>query len=260
MNKFFALTVLACVCAVANAATITDLNEELPSEFSFVTNDQEEVAQLPENLRVFEDFCLASRDFVLSDVKSSTDRVTANVFNVFFNSAEEVGKEASSVSSEATEKLRQQLAKPESAVNAPTDNEVDQIIADGQSKIQSQNQAQALLTAFKTVFAATSSKVGAMISERMENLKKIASLEQLGMSLAESCDMVKNYEDQIRAQLEEYKVSALNNDAKYAELKLDDVRCTTARRIIRIEGACKFVMAIRPTVAEYLTTTPATVE
>lgn len=251
MNKFFALTVLACVCA-AQAATIKNLDDEQPSELSFVTNDKEETEQLPENLRVFEDFCLSSRDYVLTDVKSSTNKVTSNVFNMFFNSAEELGQEAISVTKEATEKLGAQLAKPDSEVATPSDNEIEQIIANGQSAIQGQNQAQSLITAFKAVFSATSAKVGGMINQRIENLKKLATVDQLGSSFVQSCDMVKKYEDTIREQLVEYKAQALNNDEKYAELTLDQVPCATARNIIRIEGACKFVMAIRPNVMELM--------
>lgn len=136
---------------------------------AIVTNDNEEIEHIPEELQAYEDFCISSRDWLWSQVKEESNKAAANVFRAVFSSMEALGEGTMEQEKQAANRLSRQLAEPDSPIEE-AEGAADEIAVAGLKKIQEQNVAASLVTAFKSVFKTASEAVGHFLDEKMKQL------------------------------------------------------------------------------------------
>lgn len=240
MMKIFAIC-LAAFIAVASAQD--EFPGEDESQLSLMTTDDAEVAGLSGDNQVFNDFCISSRDHVFNDIKSNSNQLSSRIFGLFFDSAENLGRDVLEVSKNSAARLSGQLANPDAAIAAAS-NDAEQIIAQGQQNIQNvQTQPLALIEAFKTTVKAISQTVGSQFSQKVENLKKLADVSTLASSIQTACAAIERYENENLESFEKAKAELVEANPALASVTFDQVPCTTTRRISRLDGLCKFAAA-----------------
>lgn len=243
MNKFifFALLVVFPAVVLANEPGSEIVSEE-ESQLALVTNNEEECSGLSDQHQVFSSFCLATRDYVLSDLKKNANSMAANGFTLFFKSAEAMGIEAIDVQRKATNSLSSQIRNPESSIDGSEDsNRIDQLITRGQERVQqSPNLPKSLVSAIGSTVTATASSLAQNVMTKLNELKSVFGLMQIVGALSEACNKVSVYEEEIRRRFQETKAEIAERDPSLAYAELEAVNCVTSKRILRVEGLCKF--------------------
>ena len=246
MNKFIVFTIVA----FATVAAVKAVEDEEDSQYSIRTTDDEEKSLLTSDLRAFGSFCIESRDYVISDIKETSNNLSSNIFSLFFDSVDALGKDAVEVAKLGTERLSKQLANPDAEISEPA-NDVERIIADGQARMRGQNQPQAFLQAFKSQVGAISAAVGGMVNERINKIRSFVSdTSKISEGLQMACERVKVYESELADKFEEYKSELAAKDEKYASVRYESVPCVTVRRVASIEGLCTLVDRVKAPMAK----------
>lgn len=246
MNKQLSIFALLVIAAVASATEGPEPGSEIvfeeDSQLALAPNDDEELSSLKENHQIFSDFCLATRDYVLSDLKKNTNSMAANGFAMFFKSAETIGQEALDVQSRAANSLSEQIRHPQSAIDGSSAvNRAEEIITQGQQRVQqSPNLPRGLISAIGSTVTATGSSLAQNVMQKLNSLRSAFGLMQIVGALSEACNKVSEYEDEIRRRFMETKSEIASKDASLARADLEEVDCLTSKRILRVEGLCKF--------------------
>lgn len=243
MNRFVFFALLVVLPAVVSATEPgTEIVFEEDSQLALAPNDDEELSSLSDKHQIFSDFCLATRDYILSDLKKNTNSMAANGFALFFKSAETMGVEALNVQRQATDRLSDQIRNPQTAIDSSNaSNRVDQLITQGQESIQqSPNLLRSLIPAIRSNVAATGSSLAQNVMTKLNELRSVFGLMQIVGALSEACNKVSEYEEEIRRRFKETKDEISSRDASMANAELESVNCLTSKRIIRVEGLCKF--------------------
>lgn len=243
MNKFIAVLTLSALVAFASASPVHELHgDELESSAGFNPTNDDETSALDDRTRIFSDYCLTSRDLVIGDIRTKSNSFASKAFSVLFNSAENIGLEAVNIQRDATQKLADQIRDPSGKIaDYDHNDEIANIIADGQKSIQEDpSQPKSIFTGIATVLSATKNAVTSRVLSKFDEFKSILDLGSFTTGIKEACERVANYELQIQSLFEQTK-SELGESA--ASITIEQVPCVTSRRIIRLDGLCKFAFA-----------------
>jgi hypothetical protein len=239
MNRFVAYTVLA-VAALALAANSdptveSDDNREVVSQFSLVTNDEDETTELRKNnLGVFADFCKSSRDHVLTDLKHKSNNQASQTFTDFFSIVKDIAKKSLEAQDAASERLAVQLANPSAEVNG------DDEVAEYQRKVAQSKQPAGLYQAVVGVASSVSQTFVHYAKEKINEMKANAFNGGLYKEAAKTaCDYARQYEEDMAKQFAEYKKENLEGQRAYEQITFEEVPCTTAGRIRKLNLFCQ---------------------
>lgn len=254
MNKLALIVLLASVClARANPIVVESDDVELESQSAAAPTDAEETANLQGDSVIFSDFCIRTRDHVLTDIKSTANSGAARLFTLLFNTAQEIGSEALATQIKATTLLGNQIQKPETRVEGEYTGEADNIIAEGQLKIQQDpGQPKSFFQAFVSVIKATGTAIARAVAARMESISSLNGLDMTAAALENACDRFTEYQQEFAKTFEETKSELAASNPKLASLTLGQVNCVTSRRVLRIEGICKFARVAKGPVMSML--------
>lgn len=250
MNKF----IILCLATLAACAAAGPIDVETDSQSFLNPTDSEETASLADNKRVFADFCVSSRDYIYSDVKSKTNGFAGFMFRLVFNSVGSVGESAISAQRLAVDRLANQIENPNAEIAAAT-NTVEEMVAEGQKKIQEeQTQPKTMIQAFLTTVSTTGSVVQQGLVKGFEVVKNNLGTAKAISLLEDACNKIAAYEEELRSQFDAFKSEAVTKDASLASVTFESVPCVTSVRVIRADGACKFAKAAQAPVSKILTT------
>lgn len=255
MCKFFVLALVAAAVALAAANVLPeDSLDAERSELSLNPDDDHETDKLKgTNLEGFRDFCINTRDTVISDLKNRGNIFASDVFAGIFRSFGEIAQSSLTANAKATERLSKQLANPGAEIEAG-DSEIDRIIAEGQQKIkEAGTQPQGILAAFVSGIKGFASAGYGQVVEKISSLQKELGNRSVSKSLIDFCEQLSTYESKAIEIFEDTKTSLMAEDAdQYKNVKYSDVapKCVTANRLSRAEGLCKFVMAAKGPLAK----------
>lgn len=249
MNKFICVALFALVAVAAAYEEPNDMDSQAAA---LVPNDQEEIANLPESQKMFESFCLTSRDWVSSQVRQTSNSIASSLFKQLFNSAEALGQETVSTIGQATSRFGASLQNPE-AVIEPADNQVQEILAEAQQKIRDgETQPRAFLTGFQATLRAVSKNVADFVGAKIATLSRNANPENVWNGVVEVCHLAETYEYQLKNDFKQAKAEFPGT----AAIKFEDLACATTRRVSRLDGLCKFVAAARPALPKLFVRAP----
>lgn len=245
MNKYLAVSLLVCVAAFA--AQASPLNEvsgdELESSAGFNPTNDDETSALDDNTRIFSDYCISSRDIVVGDIRTKSNTFASKALSMLFNSAENIGLEAVNVQRDATEKLAEQIRDPSGKIaDYDHDDEVASIVAEGQKSIQ-ENPSRSIFAGIASVLAATKNVISSRVLSKFEEFKGLLKIDQFSSGIKEACNRVSGYELEIQNLFEQTKAALVESNPAVSKITIEQVPCVTARRIIRLDGVCKFAMA-----------------
>lgn len=263
MNKLAIIALLAFVCQVAPASGDfddwshgplgTEEEQHFDPQIGFIPNDQEEVRDLQPNKAAFKNFCLETRDFVIGDAKHAANTLSKSVFSLVFKAADEINVDAQKTSQRATDLLGKQLLHPEAAISEEVTNQSDKIIIEGQKKLQQKN---SIFSAITTVFQATGDALLRASLNKLNSLKDAYGVFSTVDAFTEGCNKIAQYGQEIEKRFEKAREQAAIEDPSLASVKLNDVWCTTSKRVGRFDGLCKFAKVARGPLMNILTYTP----
>lgn len=259
MNKLVFITLLAITCQVASAFDDwskpydSDENAHYDPQIGLVPSDQEEVRDLQPSNAAFKGFCLQTRDFVVGDVRHSANTLASSVFNLIFKAADEINVDTKRTTQRAVDILGNQLQHPTTPVSGDATNEVDQIIVDGQRKLQQQN---SIFSAISTAFQATGAALVQSSLSKLNMLKDAYGVFSTVDAFTEGCNKIAQYEQEIARRFEEAKAQAAATNPSLANVQLNDVWCITSKRVGRFDGLCKFAKVARGPLMNILTFAP----
>lgn len=242
MNKLALVVLLASVCLVSaynedNDVAIDDV--ELESQAAPPT-DAEETAGLQGETLVFSDFCLHTRDHVVGDIKTTTNTAASNLFNILFNSAQELGSEAMEAQRRATGVLGNQILNPDAPIQDASGDEVDTVIANGQRNIQeNQRQPRSFIQAFISVIQATGTAIARGVANRIKILENINGLETAAAAVGGACDRFTEYQYEFEREFAATKKQLAEHNPSLEKLTLGQINCLTTKRVLRLEAICK---------------------
>lgn len=254
MNKFSAIValvaLLASACIIRAEEGIDSIELEEDSQSSINPTDSEELAGLEGKNQIFTDFCLSSRDYIRDDLKRGTNNLAANVFTLFFRSAEQMGLEALNTQSEASERLSEQLRNPETPVS-----ETDDIVEAGRRNIQEagNNVPKSLFQAITSALAATGTSIAQNVRAKIMEVRQRLGMDKAIGALADTCSKVAEYEEELRSRFAAQLQTIAERDPTMANTRLDQVQCLTSKRILKIEGLCKFARIAQGPLMKILT-------
>lgn len=250
MIKFTAMILLASVClAGVSCDDMPELEED--SQSALQPTDSEELAGLADKQQIFSDFCLRSRDYVVDDMKRTTNNLAAGVFSLFFRSAEELGLESLEAQKDATERLAGQLRNPSQEL--PEGAAENDVVENGKRAIANQSTPVGFFQAITSTLAAIRNTVASGLTTRIQNMRKNFGMAKAAGALVESCSKVAQYEEELRSRFAQEIESIAAKDPSMANMQLDQVECLTSRRILKIEGLCKFARIARGPLMKILT-------
>lgn len=247
-----AVIILLAMCAAVVSATEpgTEIVFEEDSQLALAPSDNEEVSFLTGKEQIFSDFCLATRDYVLGDLKKTSNEMAANGFALFFKSAETMGLEAIDTQRKASETFTEQIRNPEK----PVEGSDNQIIQEGQERIQqTRSIPRGVVEAIGSTLAATGSSLAQNVLNKLNQLKSVFGLMQIVGALSEACNKVSEYEEEIRRQFADTKEQVVSRDSSLGSFQVENVNCLTSKRILRVEGLCKFARIAQGPLLKMLT-------
>jgi len=212
---------------------------ETVTQFSLTTADDEETEVVSaKGLGIFSDYCISTRDYILTDMRKKGAVMSSQGFSSFFQMAEDVASHALSVNEDATSRLSKQLADPSAEVDG------DDSVAEAQREISEQSQAMSLLTALKATLSTTMSAVQTVVEKKAKDIQSLVSFTNW-IKLAESgCAQAELYEKELVSLFEKFKDEHLTNEelkSRFGGLNMDAIPCVTSSRIVRVNGICGFV-------------------
>lgn len=249
MNKVsvFAVLAFAAVCAAREAF-------ESETQTILVPENSEETAELAGTTRLFADFCINSRDFVIGDIKRSTNGAAAKVYALVFDSAEAVGLQALDALHSARVRFLKQIAEPNAPIEAAT-NAIERMIVEAQMRIQAdQDIPKNLYNAFVTSVLATGTAVGQKIADGFEQVMKRQGLFNIVAMLENTCDHIGGYEKQLHERFNETKAELVVQESRLAAVSFESLPCITSRRVVRMDSICKLARSTPKQLANLLAT------
>lgn len=249
MIKFMAIALLACVCMTRAEVPDADLLEE-DSQSALNPTDSEEVANLMGKHQIFSDFCLQTRDYVREDVKRTSNNKAADVFTLFFRSAEDLGVESLNTQKDATERLSEQLRNPETQVSDAND-----AVEEGRRRIQDSgdNVPKSFFQAMTSALTATGTTVAQGVKARLMAIRSKIGPDSAISILTETCSKVEQYEEEMRSRFAKEIETVASKDPSMANVQLDQVECLTSKRILKIEGLCRFARIAKQPLMKIMT-------
>lgn len=224
MNKFAAIMLLAFVGVAA--ATLGDLpNEDLPLidlqdpdvQLALTPSDADETAGLVGEQTIFSDFCIKSRDYVMGDIKSQTNQLTATIFQMFFKNAEEIGQAGLDAGKAVADEQTAAMKAADAPIVAP----------------------KTLYQSVVQTIGAAATTVSKGVVNSLNGLMGSFGVDNVVNSIKNVCDQFAHYEQQNRVAFAEFAKTIADKDAALAATPYEKVACLTARRISRLESICK---------------------
>lgn len=241
MRKYTAALVLLFASVCMGLETDVEMGEAMPefeeegfSQAAIIPSDSDEIAQLEGKNRVFSDFCIRSRDLVIGDIKRSTSGLTANLFTLFFKSAEDVGLEALSDVREFANKMTAELTVSPSRAEGIIKSEQNKIVA-------SNDKPKSIFEAVARTIGQFGSSVSAKVVQKLEAVRAIFGLGEVVNALVRSCGKIAEYNQNLQKLFDETKDEISEMDASLGSVKIEAVNCVTSKRLMRINGLCKIV-------------------
>lgn len=250
----------------------------MPESTSFQTDD-EELAHLKSKNMAFSDFCLSSRNYVMSELKEGSTNLPNQL--VVYGQGMSPGSKA--VLERASLKLFGQLEDPKAPISELFKNyPYDSIIADGMEKIrQTKSYSDSYMIALSFIWQAYSSyskdelatrlkeaksmedmeevyednkngrtNIANYISEIKEEFEKLKSeLEYKHPSVVQAelnvskqaCFKFSEYQNEIRKLFDKMKAKVVSIDESMVGVSLDNVGCLTSKRVLNAVTVCNFI-------------------
>lgn len=260
MNKLACIALLAFTCQVVlgfgsdfddwSQPLEIDEEQHFDPQIGLVPSDEEEVRDLQPNKAAFKGFCLATRDYVIGDIRHSTNTLAASVFNLIFKAADEIVVDAKQTNQRAVDLLGKQIENPNSPISEDSSTEADRIIVEGQKNLAKQTN---ILNAVSTALRATKATIVKSALEKFNTLKEAYGVFSTADAFTEGCAQIARYEEEINRRFEEAKAQAATSDPSLANVQLNDVFCITSKRVGRFDGLCKFARVARGPLMSILT-------
>lgn len=244
MNKYAIFAVLALTCLSCRAQTDDIDEDEEYAQAAIRTSDDDETSLLGINNQVFEQFCIDSRDNFFANVKANSNKLSSRLFSTLFEQASEVATRATNVAKMGSEKLSRQLANPDTKIE-DAQNEADQVIADGQAKIQEVRQPKAIFEAFKSAIRATAGEFRNLASKKLRNLVELLSVDNAYSSMENICSFIHEEKKNIETQFDSAKDGLVREDPSFKSVTVKQVPCITSRRVLNLSDMCNLFQAAK---------------
>lgn len=240
----------------------TDLSDEEVSEWAMIPEQDQEVARMQGENKIFADFCLQSRDEVVAFLRGSVNGAAAKVFNVMFNTITDVSEDVASVQKEAVQEgvelIRQNAIKVEPSESFSEEGEEEgpqskgQIVTEVEGNIRRGNSLLAVVSgAVRIVIKSVVDTVASETSKRLALLKASFTGENVRERIQEACDSISfDLNRSLDRKLSETKreISKSSKAAEYAEVlsraRLDNVGCVTSGRVAKVAKFCNILKSL----------------
>lgn len=250
------LVALALIGLVGGSAAF---NEEL----------EKETGLLMGNEKLFSNYCMDSRRYVVADFKAKASESSSAIFNAFFGAATEIADEVLKVERQAVEELSKKIAWGNEVSQAqgqaeghlpeePEDDEpldedyVRALMEDGKRALAASRTSSPTSRAVCNLVASTMTAAQVMINAansalfvRLGKLRTLMNGGNLVKGISHTCQQVAEYERKLESDLEEAKV-ALKGDHSEPEVQrfiekvtVAGLKCHTTKFISRVHAFCE---------------------
>lgn len=247
---------------------------ELESQLALVPTDSDETAYLCGPQVLLSDFCVASRDQVMGSIKRSVDNLRGRVLRIFFGAFGEASLDPDSVREELSKaggwaEQHDNAAAAAAANNnnlthnhnhhatsqadTPGSNQHERAHNSAHSPEAVQERARAtprlaLLDIIMLAVNAIKNSLGRAIRRQLATVSSRFGLSQLREAAVGTCKRIDQLKSSLEANfrctieelsgLKELKGSSMLSDLE--QMRLDDVKCITVRRLLNLAGVCDF--------------------
>lgn len=218
---------------------------DIESQNAIIPNDEEECGNLEDNGVLFCDFCLASRDHIVGELRHSLSQAVSNVFALFFNVFEKLNIDAAKVKQIEAEQEAEDKKRME-AQQVPGQHEQQQQVntqvrqaSDKDSKKQSAidvsgGPVQFLLKLLRGL----ADKFAGFVINKIEQLQRRFGLDKLKFATGGACAMLETFDQHISNEFIKIRDEIAMHAFDFKYLKMKDIKCITIRRLVRLKGIC----------------------
>lgn len=218
-----------------------DAGDEV-SQLALVPSDDQEIENLGEYQELGE-FCIRARDHMMKTMKQGTNNALAKAYQMLFKSAEEVAMEVIATQRMATDRLGDQLERPDTPVEEKeTTSEAAKVIVNQQKIIkEEQDTPKSLLGSILAALRATGLALVQAVSQKISDQKENFNWVAFFGTLESACDQLSSLENDLKDKFKETIQKIAVKSPAYAELKYSKVPCVSTSRLNYLEGMCSGV-------------------
>lgn len=250
MNKLEILALLALVAFAATAVSgfEEDSDDDSRYDYGLIRMDPEETALMIGHEKMFVDFCLEQRKFLIEDKKNHARQQSANLFSQFFASINEFADDLLSVERSAVSELAKQIEDPSLPVNdAPMpENQVQALIERGKKEIQEKaGVSYGILPGAKAALSAMFTTINSAFFIKLAQARSYVSAKTLMNNIEKNCVRVSNYERILSENLEKTKkefTEATSDSPDIQEflktVSINSLHCQSTKKIVRMNAFC----------------------
>lgn len=257
MKVFAIVAVIAFAAVVSAMPTPEDLEDEQISQMALIPTDSDEIGKIKPEMAIFSDFCISSRDEVRRYLKSSVNGAASKVFNIMFNTLNEVAADTLEIQKDAVNQGAELIKNAKIADSKSTQPESRQEIAkELEHRVDAVQNGGLLATvgaSVRLVFNTVIETVSSETAKRLAYLKANFTGENVRDKIKEACDDISyNLRKILNSNLTNAKRELLSSsqaaDFKdvLSKAKLEDIGCVTTGRVNMVSRFCDLLAAAGP--------------
>lgn len=235
-------------------------SEDEFSQLAVTPTDDEETRYLPPDQKIFNDYCIKSRNMIFKFVTDSTNHAASMVFNNIFNTVGDVATQIINIEREATDEGAKMIKNEIPIVNHGKTKP-------GEAQEQLDESIEQIIPLKARASAAVANVLGAVIDvastsvfQRLSELRARFTPETIKEYFEIICGEVKfavtkKIDDQFNISkkriLQDFKNMPDASQellASVSRVKVDSVNCVTTSRVKKLSKFCDLMTLIGPTV------------
>lgn len=217
---------------------------EVDSQVALFPEDDDELKNLPEEQKVFSDYCISSRDQTKKWLTEKRNEAAQRAFESLFDKLITVGKNSIMASRQATQEQTGELRDPDAAAAAA-----------GEQQPQD-NLFQKIFNACRMVVQKTYEVARQTVTEYARDVMAEFTRKDLEIVERACRQFTSDLRPQLQGQFEQVKNSFTKANPSLKEtigaLSIKEVKCTTARRVMTIGKSCETFATLQTVVLPML--------